>query len=251
MPADIYIELNDLCIGFVSGKKTKPVFQHLNAVFESGSFVGIIGNNGMGKSTLIRTICGMQPALAGKVICDGKSLNHVTKPELAKMLAVVLTERVGGFNLTVYDFLSSGRAPYTNAFHVLSDKDEAEILRAIHQTGLNEYMHVRLDELSDGLYQKAAIAKALAQNTRALTLDEPSSFLDFSSRHTLFKELKQLSENEHKCILASSHDLDLVLSYCTHLFILASENRYAFIKTEESLSNNLFQEITKGYFQKD
>lgn len=250
MTIESHIKLENLGIGFISGKNCRTVFHGLNVLFESGNFIGIIGNNGLGKSTLIRTISGLQDPLEGRVFCNGKNINHITKTDLAKMLAVVLTERVSGFNLTVNDFVTSGRTPYTNAFHVLTGHDKSEVLNALALMGLETHGNIKLDELSDGMYQKAAIAKALAQKTAAIVLDEPTAFLDFSSKHMLFSDLKKISQTENKCILASSHDLDLVLHYCSHLLIMASDNRYAFIKSDESFQHPLFNEITKSYFLK-
>jgi iron complex transport system ATP-binding protein len=249
MSVNSHIHLRDLSIGFNGGDKAKTVFQNITTTFSTGNFIGLVGNNGLGKSTLIKTLCGLLNPVIGSIFYNNKNINAYTKNELAALVSVVLTERVGGFNLSVFDFVSSGRAPYTNAFNQFSENDFQMIEQAMEQCGLKGMNDLKLDELSDGMYQKSAIAKALAQQTPFIVLDEPTAFLDFSSRHVLFNQLRHLTESENKCIVTSSHDLDLVLKYCTHLFIMADHNRYTFISVGEYQQNELFAEMTNNFFR--
>ena len=224
------LQIDKLQIGYVSKKHTTIVYENISVSFTSGMLVGIIGKNGLGKSTLLRTIAGLQDKLQGEINFDGHSLEQLSKQELAKMIAVVLTEKVGGFNLTVTDLVSMGRVPYTNAFNQLKEEDGRIIDECISICGLNEHKLKSVNELSDGLFQKAMIAKGLAQQTTILLLDEPTAYLDFPSKHQLFELLNKVSVEEKKCIITSSHDIELVLKYASHLLIMSENNELEFIE---------------------
>lgn len=242
------LEINNLSIGYVAKKQITKVYKNISTSFTDGMLVGIIGKNGLGKSTFLRTISGLHEKLTGEIKYDNKSIDDLSKQELAKIVAVVLTEKVGGFNLTVNDIVSMGRVPYTNAYNHLSSEDQEIIDQCIDVCGLNEHKNKPVNELSDGLFQKAMIAKGLAQKTSILLLDEPTAYLDFPSKHQLFELLKKITTEEEKCIITSSHDIELVLKYATHLFILSENNEYEFIETENYKTSSLFKEVTNGYF---
>lgn len=209
------IALRNLQIGYKQRKKTIPVFSGLSAEFKAGELVGLMGNNGVGKSTLLKTITGTLPALSGEVLLNGKNIRQYTASELAQQLSIVVTERIGGFNLTAWDVVASGRIPYINVFGKLSPEDEAIIQQSLEQMGIASLKDKPVDELSDGQRQKVMIAKSLAQQTPLIILDEPTAFLDYNSKHALFKTLKVLCEEQQKLIIVSSHDLDLMRPYIT------------------------------------
>jgi iron complex transport system ATP-binding protein len=245
---DITLNIRDLNIGYVSKKQTKVVYKNITASFAPGMLVGIIGKNGLGKSTLLRTIAGLQEKLQGEIYFDERSLEQLSKQELAKMIAVVLTEKVGGFNLTVIDLVSMGRVPYTNAFNHLQEEDTKIIEECISICGLNDHKLKPINELSDGLFQKAMIAKGLAQQTSIILLDEPTAYLDFPSKHQLFELLKKVSIEDKKCIITSSHDIELVLKYASHLLIMSEDHEFEFVETDKYKSSELFKKVTNGYF---
>ncbi len=242
------LNIKNLSIGYVSKKQTTVVYKDITAGFTSGMLVGIIGKNGLGKSTLLRTIAGLQEKLQGEILFDDKNLEQLSKQELAKMIAVVLTEKVGGFNLTVTDLVSMGRVPYTNAFNHLQEEDKKIIDECISICGLNDHVLKPVNELSDGLFQKAMIAKGLAQQTSILLLDEPTAYLDFPSKHQLFELLKKVTEEEKKCIVTSSHDIELVLKYASHLLIMSENNEFEFIEVSKYKGSKLFAKVTNDYF---
>jgi iron complex transport system ATP-binding protein len=153
---------------------------------------------------------------------------------------------VGGFNLTAYDAVAAGQMPYTDSFHRLMPQHISVIRKAIISMRLNGHEHKQLHELSDGLFQKTMIAKALAQQTPIMLLDEPSAFLDYASRHELFILLKKLCDDEKKCILVSAHDLDLVLKYCSSVIIF-TENKAELISVTEALNHPAFVRLGGGY----
>jgi iron complex transport system ATP-binding protein len=245
---EVTLNIKNLGIGYVSKKQTTVVYKDVSASFTSGMLVGIIGKNGLGKSTLLRTIAGLQEKLQGEILFGDRSLDHLSKHDLAKMIAVVLTEKVGGFNLTVNDLVSMGRVPYTNAFNHLQDDDKMVIEECISICGLNDHKLKPVNELSDGLFQKAMIAKGLAQQTSILLLDEPTAYLDFPSKHQLFELLKKVTEEEKKCIVTSSHDIELVLKYASHLLIMSENDEMEFIEASAFKSSALFKKVTNGYF---
>ncbi len=242
------LQINKLSIGYVSKKQTTVVYENISANFTEGMFVGIIGKNGLGKSTLLRTVAGLQEKLKGEILIDGESSDQINRHDLAKSIAVVLTEKVGGFNLTVTDLVSLGRVPYTNAFNQLVEGDQKVIDECISICGLEEHKLKPVAELSDGLFQKAMIAKGLAQQTSVLLLDEPTAYLDFPSKHQLFELLKKVSVEENKCIITSSHDIELILKYASHVLIMADNSEFEFIETSNFKSSALFKKVTNGYF---
>lgn len=218
------IALRNLQIGYSQGKKTVSVFSGLSAEFRAGELVGLMGNNGVGKSTLLKTITGTLPALSGEVLLNGKGIGAYTASELAQQLSIVVTERIGGFNLTTRDVVASGRIPYINVFGKLGPEDEAIIAQSLEQMGIAALTDKLVDELSDGQRQKVMIAKSLAQQTPVIILDEPTAFLDYNSRHQLFRTLQELCEQQQKLIIVSSHDLDLMKPYISRSLTLVEGN---------------------------
>lgn len=214
------IALRELDIGYRKRNTVKKVFSGIEAEFFAGDLVGLMGDNGAGKSTLLKTITGVLAPLSGEVLLSGKSLATYSSAELAKILSIVTTERVGGFNLRVRDVVASGRTPYINVFGKLGDADVAVIDRCMEQMGIVSLAEAFVDELSDGQRQKVMIAKSLAQQTPVIVLDEPTAFLDYKSRQQLFQALRTLCENERKLIFVSSHDLDLMAPYITRSVVL-------------------------------
>ncbi len=207
------IELIDLEIGYSSKTQTVSVYKNIHQLFALGNLVGLIGNNGVGKSTLLKTITGNLKPLSGSVLVNKKNSSEYTLTELAQLISIVTTEKIGGFNLTVYDVVAFGRTPYINIFAKLTDSDEKIITQSLDKMSISHLKNKLIDEISDGQRQKVMIAKSLAQHTPVIILDEPTAFLDYNSKHHLFSVLKQLCETENKLIIVSTHDLDLLKQY--------------------------------------
>lgn len=219
------IELKNLEIGYKSKKQSLSVFRNLNAQFGAGDLVGLMGDNGIGKSTLLKTITGTLLPLSGEALLQSKHIHEYSAQQLAQQLSIVITERLGGFNLTVWDVVASGRTPYINVFGKLQAKDEAIINQSLDVMNLQTLKHKLIDELSDGQRQKTMIAKSLAQQTPVIILDEPTAFLDHTSKHQLFSVLKTLCTEQGKLIIVSSHDLELMKQYITRSVTLLEGNR--------------------------
>lgn len=245
MEQKLSISIKNATLGYGHSHALAPVLKNVNLDFFSGELVGIIGLNGVGKSTLLKSICGLQPILAGEIRIESKNLKDISLPEIAKLVSVVLTDKVAGFNLSTFDLVAAGRMPYTNSFHQLRKENIHIIDQAIQLCGIEEHRHKALHELSDGLFQKASIARAIAQQTPVMLLDEPTAFLDFASKHRLFLLLKDLA-SKGKTILVSSHDLDLVSKYC-HKVLIVEEQNQILVNTSDLHGNPAFQKITGGY----
>jgi cobalamin transport system ATP-binding protein len=240
------ISVKNARLGYKKSGKELAILSNVNLEFYPGEVIGIVGLNGTGKSTLLKSLCGLLLLLGGDILMDQQSIANFSLPELAKKIAVVLTEKIGGFNLTAYDVVVAGQMPYTDAFHRLTAGNKKIIDDAIAACGIKAHTHKLLNELSDGLFQKTIIAKALAQQTPVMLLDEPSAFLDYASKHELFLLLRQLAKNDRKCILVSSHDLDLLLKYCDRLVVI-SNGIVELIAVSEARQHQGFVEIGGGY----
>lgn len=220
------IEIKQLEIGYRSKRKQTSVFKGLNASFQSGSLIGLIGDNGVGKSTLLKTLTGYLKPLHGSVLIQGENLESLSFGQKASLISIVTTEKIGGFNLTVYDVVALGRTPYLSMFGKLMPDDIAIIERSLESLGLASLKDTLMEELSDGQRQKVMIAKSIAQETPIILLDEPTAFLDYTSKHKLFEDLKVLSLEEKKLIIVSSHDIDLMQKYMTKALYLKENNLF-------------------------
>lgn len=217
------LELKDMHIGYAE----KVVQAGITLSIDSGQFIALAGNNGCGKSTLLKTICGVIPPLRGTLLIDGKNAAELTAAQLASQVAVVLTDKISGFNLTAFDVVASGRIPYLNSFGFLTEEDRAIVQSSMNSIGIFELCERSYDELSDGQKQKVLIAKALAQQTSVILMDEPTAFLDYKSRVALFTLLKQLSKEQGKTIVISSHDIDIMFKHVDKV-IYFNESGYQF-----------------------
>lgn len=222
------IKLQNLSIGYKRKKQSysAPLATALNAELKAGELTCLVGVNGVGKSTLLKTISGFVNPLAGDVWIknplDGKeySIAHLNELEKSRLLSVVLTERGEVSHLSVYDVVSFGRIPYAGLWGKLTENDRQLIDDAFVKVGIVHLKERSFDELSDGERQKVMVAKALAQQTPIIILDEPSAFLDYPSKEELMDLLRSLAHNENKAILLSSHDLDIIRRYTDNYWIM-------------------------------
>ena len=219
------IRLENLEIGYKAKNQNISVFKNIHLNLKSGNLVGLLGDNGIGKSTLLKTITGNLTPISGEVIINSQSIVNIPIQDLSKILSIVTTEKISGFNLTVWDVVASGRIPYLNLFGKLTPNDETIVLVSLEQLNLLSLKNELMDELSDGQRQKVMIAKSLAQQTPIIILDEPTAFLDYTSKHHLFSILKSLSVEQHKLIIVSSHDVDLLKKYTTSSITLLGKNK--------------------------
>jgi iron complex transport system ATP-binding protein len=236
------IAIHKVQIGYQATKCPKIVASKLNTVLKSGEMTCLLGSNGTGKSTLMKTICGFQKPLSGKIFVNGKDTSQIDEKELAKIVAIVLTEKIQVPNASVYELVSYGRSPFTGFLGRLTEEDKNIVHQAIEICGINHKKYSLLSSLSDGERQKATIAKALAQNTPIILLDEPTAFLDLAARVEIMQLLRKLASESGKSVLMSTHDLDLALQMSDRLWLLNSEGIIAG-SPEDLLLNNAFQSM--------
>ena len=182
--------------------------------------VCLLGANGVGKSTILRTLAGFLPPLSGKVFIDGRDLTTFTLPQRSKVVSVVLTERFDVPYMKVIDLVGMGRSPYTGFFGTLTSEDEAIVGEAIEMVGIGSLAERTVDTLSDGERQKALLAKALAQQTPIIYLDEPTAFLDFPSKVEMMQLLHRLAQQQKKTIFLSTHDVELSLQLADCIWLM-------------------------------
>lgn len=229
------IHIENLAIGYFSKKKVRVVAEHISADIKAGELTCLLGDNGVGKSTLLRTLSAFQPRLEGKIYLAGKELSAYTDCQLARMISVVLTEKCDLYNMTVEELVGLGRTPYTGFWGILSESDRLVVQQAIEQTGIAHLVHRMAHTLSDGEKQKAMIAKALAQETPVIILDEPTAFLDFPSKVDMLLLLQRLSRDMQKTIFLSTHDLELALQIADRVWLM-DKSSGVYIGTPEDLA---------------
>ena len=217
-------ELQDLATGYITKGGRRWVTRHITAELRPGELTCLLGPNGAGKSTLLRTLSAFQPALEGQMLLDGKLLATYTAAELAMRIGVVLTERPDIKGMRARDLVAMGRSPYTGFWGKLSADDEAAVDDAIRQVGIGDLEGRMVHTLSDGERQKVMIAKALAQQTPIIFLDEPTAFLDFPSKVETMLLLRRLAREMQKTVFLSTHDLELALQTADRLWLLGKQS---------------------------
>lgn len=204
-PVMTAITTNRLTVGY----RGHRVVEDISLSLPCGRLVCLLGPNGAGKSTLLRTLCGFQPPIAGTVTISGSDITTMSTAEVARLVSVVLTDRPLTPSLTAAEMVGMGRAPYTGFWGRLSDDDRRLVSEAMQTVGIAPLATRHMGRLSDGERQKVMIAKALAQHTPVIVLDEPTAFLDYPSKVAVMKTLARLAHDEGKTILMSTHDLEL------------------------------------------
>lgn len=217
------ITATDLCIGYRSGKQEKRVHEHLSFQLFPGELTCLLGANGTGKSTLLRTLSASQPALAGELLVEGKPLAAYSEKERSRTIGVVLTDKTQAGGLTVYELVALGRQPHTGFFGRLNRADHAIIREALDAVSISHKAQSYTAELSDGERQKVMIAKALVQECPLILLDEPTAFLDVVSRIEIMTLLHRLAVEQKKAILLSTHDIEQALVLADKLWLLSRE----------------------------
>lgn len=210
------IRLENISLGY--GART--LIEGATAHFEAGTLTALIGRNGAGKSTLLRALAGLEPLQAGAITIDGRSIAELDGTEAARRVAFVATDKVRIANLPCEDLVALGRAPYTNWIGRLQAIDREIVADALAKVGMSEFAHKTMDRMSDGECQRVMIARALAQQTPVILLDEPTAFLDMPNRYELCRLLQRLAHDEQKAILFSTHELDIATKMCDSIALI-------------------------------
>lgn len=214
------IQTLHITTGYKTAKHTVQITRDLSENLYAGELTCLLGPNGAGKTTLLKTLSGFLPPLSGDIILEGKKLYSFKEPERARMLSVVLTDRLAVSNMTVRQLVELGRSPYTGFFGRPSEKDFEIVEEAIAQVKIDYLADRTVATLSDGERQKALIAKALAQETPVIFLDEPTAFLDYPGKAEILLLLRKLAREKQKTIFVSTHDLELALQIADRLWLL-------------------------------
>lgn len=219
----IVLQTKNLTIGYQTKKSVHKIQDNINVSLEKGQLVAVLGKNGIGKSTLLRTITKVQNAISGNILLNQKELDQYDFSELAKKISVVLTERLPESQLTVFELVALGRQPYTNWVGKLQKEDVNKIHWALNQTDTKDLENKNFYELSDGQLQRVLIARALAQDTEIIILDEPTAHLDMHHTIKVFQLLKKLTRETQKTIVISTHQVNLAIQLADQIVLLTEK----------------------------
>lgn len=217
------LSFNNLGIGFESGKFRRLLLPPLTGSADNGELIAVIGKNGIGKSTLLRTFAGLQTPLAGELTIDDKSIAEFSRMELSARIGYISTEIIRVSNMKVYDLVSLGRFPHTNWLGRIDRSDHEVIIDSIAKTGMTDFRERPVTELSDGERQRAMIAMVLAQDAGIMLMDEPTAFLDLSSKFEIIHLLHELTRSRDKTIIFSTHDLGTAVSQADKIWLLKED----------------------------
>ena len=236
------VRLTNLTIGYQTKQHTTVVAEHLNAAIKSGELTCLLGRNGIGKSTLLRTLSAFQPPLGGEILLrnseysEYSEVSEYSDKQLSRLIGVVLTEKPDVRNMTIEELVGMGRSPYTGFWGTLSKDDKRIVDEAIGLVGIESLRGRYVHTLSDGERQKVMIAKALAQQTPIIYLDEPTAFLDFPSKVEVMQLLHRLAREQQKTIFLSTHDVELSLQIADCIWLM--ETGLLSVGTPRQLADN-------------
>lgn len=236
---DVTLDIRNLTIGYESKGQSTIVASDINAILGKGELVALVGRNGAGKSTLLRTLAAYNRPLGGCIRYCGEDISSLSMPQLAKKMSVVLTGTIPVANMSVRELVSLGRTPYTNFLGMLTNADRLVVEQAMEKMDVQRFAERDIFTLSDGERQKCLVAKALAQQTPLIMLDEPAAYLDYPSKVKLMQMLKRLAVTEGKAVIVSTHDLDIALNLVDKLWLMHEARFVAGSVTELSCSGAL------------
>lgn len=214
------LELKDIVLGYKGGE---PLCGDLNVETSSGSSVAIVGRNGVGKSTLLRSVAGIVAPRAGKIVVDGHNILSINHTQRARLVSFVSTEIISTAYTSVEQIVALGRSPYSGWAGRLSDEDRRVVEWAMQRVDVTQFAERTVDTLSDGQRQRVMVARALAQDTPVVVLDEPTAFLDWENREMVITLLSDLAAQTNKIIIFSTHERDLAMSHATHVWQLTPQ----------------------------
>ncbi|WP_307756592.1 ATP-binding cassette domain-containing protein [uncultured Alistipes sp.] len=218
---------------------SRVLLHDVSTSIPDGSLTALIGRNGTGKSTLLRTIAGLSEAASGKIVLCSRPLDQMTPLQRASTVSFVTTDKVRIANLACEDVVALGRAPYTNWIGRMQETDSEIVARALELVGMSSFAHKTMDRMSDGECQRILIARALAQDTPVILLDEPTAFLDLPNRYELASLLRRLAHDEGKCIFFSTHDLDVALGLCDSVALIDTPELHCLPAPQMALSGHI------------
>ena len=242
--------LKDLVIGYNTRAGQRRVTAPLSVKFPEGRLICLVGRNGVGKSTLLRSLSGLQPPLSGDVLLGGSSIASYSHKALARLVSVVTTRDVPVPSMSSWEVVALGRSPYPQFWGQLSPADKEIVDRSIDITGISPLASRRVGSLSDGERQKVMIAKAIAQETPVILLDEPTAFLDYPSKVSTLSLLSRLAREMGRTILVSTHDVEHALRLSDEVLLLQKEGLYKVLRRDalvlDHSADGLGQQVGDG-----
>ena len=218
------VEIKSLTLGFSNDKKEKVIFENINATAFGGELIALIGSNGRGKSTLLKTLAGLQPIFKnGEILFSGRKVSEFSHKDLSQMISFVASHTERANNLSIKDLLSINCYYKTNWLGNITDDDKQKISQALKMVGLEGFEERNSYGLSDGEYQRATIAAAIVQDSSIIILDEPTAFLDIANRFIITKLLQEIAHKTGKLIIFSTHDLQLAIDMCDKIWLMTTE----------------------------
>jgi iron complex transport system ATP-binding protein len=237
------ISLNSIDVGY------KTPLLSVNLSLELGNLYALVGKNGSGKTTLLQSIIGAIPTIHGEIILDEKSIHAMTNVERAKKIAFVETKFMGISYLTGFEYVAIGRTPYTNALGRLSEIDKIQIAKSLEILNISYLSDKFTTQMSDGERQLLQIARALAQETPYILMDEPTAFLDYSNKRNLIEKLQEIAQVQQKCILLSCHDIEICLENKLPFLIVSEKDKRIELRanaSKEDILNLAFPNLLKN-----
>lgn len=236
------IRFENLSLGY----DNRTLIDSLSGEVCRGHLTALVGRNGTGKSTLLRAIAKLGEIRGGDILLAGKPLSQISPAEMATRVALVTTDKVRIANLRCRDVVALGRAPYTNWIGRMQEQDNAIVEQSLAAVGMSNYADKTMDRMSDGECQRIMIARALAQQSDIILLDEPTAFLDMPNRYELCTLLRKLAHEENKCILFSTHELDIALELCDSIALIAPPQLHILPTEEMVRSGHIERLFTTG-----
>jgi iron complex transport system ATP-binding protein len=216
------------------GYNSNSVFDNISFSVDEGELVCLLGVNGVGKSTLLRTLSGLQKNLRGDVFIDGVEISKINVQQRAKLVSIVFTEKISAENIPVQEFIALGRAPYTGLFGKFTPNDKHIVENVIASLKIQKLRDKYFHQISDGEKQKVLIARALCQQTPVMLLDEPTAFLDFRNKKEILELLRMVTLEMKKVVLLSTHDIESALQYSSKCLLMTEEKKFAELKRSDN-----------------
>lgn len=232
-----FLELQNVNIGY-----NKSLFENINLDAEKGELIAVIGKNGVGKTTLLKTISRIIPVLNGNILINEVNLDNFSANKLANIIGFSAIETISVSNLTVYDLIRIGRTPHTSLIGKLKLKDKQIINDAIEKTDLKKLLNNEISKISDGERQRAFIARLIAQETEILIFDEPTAFLDVITKHKIVTLFREIAKCFNKTVIFSTHDLKLAINTVDRIWLYNKTNVIS-TTPEDAILNNTFKSI--------
>lgn len=240
------LKANSLTIGYLHQGKKQVIQENLNLQVHSGEFICLIGPNGTGKSTLLKTLSGLQKPLKGWVELNGQNLKGLSASKRSNLISLVLTDKVNIENATVHHVVAMGRMPYSNWWGVMNESDETIIQNAVQLVHLEHKMNTLISELSDGERQRVMIAKAFVQDTPIMILDEPTAHLDLPNRVEIMLLLHRMVHQTGRSVLLSTHELDMALQAADSIWLMAANGGVVTGIPEDMVLNGIFEDAFRS-----